>query len=501
MEEETLEKWDARGESFLLPQSFLRSTTLAPKVVLEHVVERLQRAFSTANDRTFVEVPEEDVPRSKFSTTHAVPLKEPGNCATAVLLFKQFESLSRKDVLIEESEVRSYVAFALANALVSRCSRDKERVLREKLLIVEDCCSKIDRVQNSAARTLIELETACRRRVDQLQEECNTRILLELSRTFTAIEQQQFQHSTSWAALEEERERHQLNLEADRGFSRLFGQQISESQHLTVQSLLRKSRYVPSEAPSIRSFTNDQSSPLNARQQELVPTLPPQEAPALVQKFVDDAENDENESPHRRASCSRNHGGLSLEFEPNYGWMFKSTGVLMTWQRRFFVLTKSGKLKCTSQDPLHGKQNVRWVTVFSAEDILRVEVDSLSDGMHGAKPPSDMHCFYVDVGDSKNEAARPHRVRFCCANRQELNQWLQSFRRATDVVYQMEEDGRIQKSPLRIHFSVSEVDTHHSTYRRRLHLVDSVAAQEIPKVAPMRRENEKHVSEKYQSKK
>jgi hypothetical protein len=143
------------------------------------------------------------------------------------------------------------------------------------------------------------------------------------------------------------------------------------------------------------------------------------------------------------------------QFQQCYGWMLKSAGVMMTWQKRFFALTCTGKLRYTSADPKDvttggGSQRVRWRTLLNAEDIVRVELDTVTGG---AKPPIDQYHqynFYMDVAAREGlKDIRQRRIRFCCYNRTDLQMWIAALRHATDVVYELEQRGELPRSPLR----------------------------------------------------
>ncbi len=159
------------------------------------------------------------------------------------------------------------------------------------------------------------------------------------------------------------------------------------------------------------------------------------------------------ESPSRERTASNAGGGggaalverpLPAVFHPFWGFMFRSNGALLTWQRRLFVFTSNGRLRCA-----HNEKGP-WMLVTTADKILRVEVDSYHDvGGNGLAPPTTQYHqygFFVDVIDTDTAPApgEPHRqkrLRFCCFSRGELTNWMHILRRATETVGQLAELG------------------------------------------------------------
>eukprot|EP00744_Colponema_vietnamica_P019076 GILI01026970.1.p1 GENE.GILI01026970.1~~GILI01026970.1.p1 ORF type:complete len:595 (-),score=117.94 GILI01026970.1:76-1719(-) len=219
-------------------------------------------------------------------------------------------------------------------------------------------------------------------------------------------------------------------------------------------------------------------------------------------------ENEDDAESHRRAELARQQLTSLGQFEPVWGWMLKSSGVLMSWQRRFFVMTRSGKIKYTSQDPTK-EDNVKWVHVLNVEDITRVESDTFADS--AVRPPTDQYhnnSFYVDAVRSHRlhaGADKTQRFKFCCGNKSDMNKWMWALRNATDVVYTLEEGGLVQRSPIREHFrrmyailspllcssmqaarngqriadgEESHVSIELPTYRKRIQMEDDIAALE-----------------------
>jgi hypothetical protein len=152
-------------------------------------------------------------------------------------------------------------------------------------------------------------------------------------------------------------------------------------------------------------------------------------------------------------------------FHAYWGWMFRSLGALLTWQRRFFVFTSDGKLKCSNSE------RGPWSVVATADRILRVEVDSYYDASNGTAPPTSQthqYGFFIDVVDVIDDGehapppasasrqygpnTRQRRLRFCCYSRFELNAWLHILRRATELAAHLDER-RPDASPLRRKFS------------------------------------------------
>ena len=186
------------------------------------------------------------------------------------------------------------------------------------------------------------------------------------------------------------------------------------------------------------------------------------------------------------------------QFPPCWGWLYKSQGVLMSWQQRYFVFTQTGKLKYTTQDPTVEGANVRWILLLHAEDITRVEVDMFHDSTSGVRPPVDQYhsnCFYIDAvsnHDDHEQRGRPRRFKFCCRNKSEMTRWMQTLRKATDVVYSLEEASLVPRSPVREHFrrmfallspllataSSGLGDEEIPAYRRRVQMEDDIAALE-----------------------
>jgi hypothetical protein len=189
---------------------------------------------------------------------------------------------------------------------------------------------------------------------------------------------------------------------------------------------------------------------------------------------------------HRQQLTSLTH------FQQCFGWMLKSTGVMMTWQKRFFALTSKGKLRYTASEP-QPQTKQRWVTLLNAEDIVRVELDTSA----GAKPPIDQYHqygFYIDAASREGpKDIRQRRIRFCCFHRSDMQMWLVALRHATDVVFALEQRGDLPRSPLRRLLDPTVLSTllesepvrHYSlrspvpqTYRLRMQTEDEVAAIE-----------------------
>lgn len=403
------------------------------------------------------------------------------NHATSLLLSRQFEGISRKDIIIQEYEERLALVQSIHANVMLLLQREHATAIRRAQHHVASAEAREAELRSTLATRVADLEASCRRRTESVADECMALLNRDLSRAQRVGSEGHSTAQRNWLEQEEERARASFVLEFERGLSRIYARELSDSQGLRTKGLL--DRKVPLKTTAL--IDADDSS-------------------ARAQGSLTDFHSDRHDfiDADLQPACPAPHGIADSEtssavagdnpntFTPYWGWMFKSTGVLMTWQRRFFVFTTRGKLKCSASD------KGPWNVLVSANNIMRVEVDSYHDTAGGVAPPTSQYHqygFYIDAFDAANPA-KPKRLRFCCFCRRELNAWLTVLRRATDVVFALEESGSIARSPARRHLdlsdskarlAISNLSQHHEdgatapTYRKRTQLEEDVHALEF----------------------
>jgi hypothetical protein len=513
----------------------------ASRKVLYQIRDRLQRAviagghyntYERMDDRVDPYVPasqarhpvlhqEDDPLFSKSSSSNLslaatqkddiMKLKWASNSATALLLSRQFEALSRKDIQLEEKDELNQLMHAYMQTTRWLLQLEHNANLRRVASQAEEYRRNSEASASTLTGHIIELENACRRRAEQSAEECRSLLDKELSRAFDVLQYGQHGSQRHWIEQQESRGRHNIILDHDRILSRIYAMQIAECQGIVLKSIVQE-KLPTNPTALVDGDGSGRRSPGVSRGTNTVPTSPPPQEPTKsrgegtprsaprrepdskvprYEMLDEDAGNRDaqlaSQIPTGYAD-SEASDFTPMNYREYWGWMAKSTGVLVTWQRRFFVFTKTGKLKCatTPEGP--------WQLIFEAPQILRVEVDAYHEGS-GARPPADQYHqygFYVDI--SGENPMRPERCRFCCYSKGDLNNWLHILRQAVEVVYHLEETHSIAPSPLRIR--VDEALLHeggkHTSYRRRTQLEDDTyalqqARQERAERSPMRR--------------
>ena len=502
---------------------------------LYDIRERLQRAMIIGDRFNCIERIEDAVPGYEVAASgqghrvlgdNTTEVLAASNPTTALLLSRQFEGISRKDVIVQELEERFHVMNVFHSGVRVLQAREAAAKLRACALQVETARAAESDLRSLLAARMTELEASCRRRTEQAAEELSSRLHLELSRALQLTMAGHAQSQRHWLAQQEERARHHVILEADRGLSRIFGQELSESQGLGVKKLLRDkvplgaTTLVDSHHPESKRHRDVARDAASAAAAKLTSGLPTHYSEAFARELAgtDGTDSDADLVPNEPlpvgyadsdvdSSAAPKGSTNPATFTPYWGWMFKSSGVLMTWQRRFFVFTARGKLKCSSSD------KGPWMPLLSANNIARVEVDTYGEGSGGAAPPTSQYHkygFYVDLHDTHNpnHGHNIRRLRFCCFSRKELNAWLTVLRRATDVIFALEESGAIARSPHRRRLDlgpeisrqaiesvmgggrrVGDGDHSPPTYRRRTQLEEDQLALEFRK-AQLEREDE-----------
>ena len=467
------------------------------------------------------------------------------NVATASLLYRQFEMISRRGLAVEEMDERQ--SLMMQYWAQSRVVWNKEKSRAHRTLV-----SDLDGLKACAlshfgwsGEAITSLECSCRRRLESCADDSFSRLEQERRGLLASINLSQRIAREQRLLQQEENSRHVLAVEYEKGMSRLFVGEMNDAHSTQLSVLINASRaeqirdasqarratlleppdsdsdepsnsslvdafthvpnvyadpdkpptdlpppQVPSVATKLRKIPQPRAikrvsekprapplatlseshatpargvaprrvAPITVPPQanstsNLVVPPPPATAPVARPQFMIDADvesNSDDEDDAIRAELLSHRQQLTnlTRFQQCYGWMLKSTGVFMTWQKRFFALTSKGKLRYTTTEPQAQTQQ-RWVTLINAEDIVRVELDTTC----GAKPPIDQYHqygFYVDCAYREGpKEIRQRRIRFCCYHRSDLQMWLAALRHATDVVFALEERGDLPRSPLR----------------------------------------------------
>jgi hypothetical protein len=524
-----LDQWDPTMPSpfDLEQQERAAATRDRQRRSLYDIRERLQRAMIVGDRFNCIELHEDPVPDTKYVpatlATHRV-LGDPAsdvlyatNPITSMLLSRQFEGLSRKDVVIQESDERLAVVQAMHAVVLLQAQRELTAAQRRARAEVEAAERRENALRSTIATRLSELEISCRRRTEAAADECLAMISRDSGRAFHLASIGHVSAQRNWLEQEEERGRASILVDAERGLSRIYTTELGEGQELRNRELLHRkvpmapTALIDADAPGSSRYGADGGSASRRTHGRRSTAGDGYESAAGRSHGTDDdgseyvADTDlvptapTPQNINVESETSSNHGMLMQDnpnsFKPYWGWMFKSTGLLMSWQRRFFVFTTRGKLKCGASD------DGPWSFVLAANHILRVEVDSYHDTSGGVAPPTSQYHqygFYVDTYDP-HQPQRPKRLRFCCYSRKELNAWLTVLRRATDVIFALEEAGSIARSPARRRLDLSDERTRMAirmlssrhddtdgtlgapTYRRRTQLEEDLAALEYQK--------------------
>lgn len=155
---------------------------------------------------------------------------------------------------------------------------------------------------------------------------------------------------------------------------------------------------------------------------------------------------------------------------PYHGWLLRcSTGAHVGWNRRYFCVTRTGKLRMTNADPqeaieqylrrmrkqqqqapsttVHDVPNVltlvKWTTLARVEHITDVDFDCCTaEKCGGARLPPHVessHGFVVDLRVGE-EGQHHHasvnvvsRIRLCCYSKKDRNEWVQTLRRVVQL--------------------------------------------------------------------
>lgn len=426
------------------------------------------------------------------------------NYATSLLLSRQFEGISRKDIIIQESDERLALTQSVHALLMLRIQSEAAANLRLARIQVEASEHRERDLKALLLNRMTELENSCRRRTEVAADECFSILARDSGRAFQLASVGHAVAQRNWVAQEEERARSNLAVECEQQLSRLFSNELSRGQAIRHKELLHRKVPIPAtelidgDLPDSSRFA--QGARTGTHTNENVEDYAPEsELIPLTAAPNGFAESDTSSTIADNPSS----------FKPYWGWMLKSTGILMTWQRRFFVFTTRGKLKCSVGD------NGPWHVIFSANNIIRVEVDSYHDTNGGAAPPTSQYHqygFFVDLYDPTS-VARPKRMRFCCFSRKELNAWLTVLRRATDIIFALEESGSIARSPARRRLDLSDERTRLAiknlsanfadgvehvtaapTYRRRQQLEEELQAIELRRSEERARGQKTHSS-------
>lgn len=473
------------------------SSSPPPPTVLLDIRDRLQRAI-LAGHQNFHIVEREEPLAEPYVASEAAKFKvlskgDPdaisfaSNTSTSLLLSRQFESLTRKDIMLEEYERFNELIYLCFQSARWKMQSNFTNRMREMAVKIEMLEKHEADMRSNMNMSILELENACRRRTEQCANECNAFLEKELRSAFSMLHQGRDHTQRNWLAHDEETERHTLVLESDRLFSRILTCQLSEMQGLIMSTIAREGKIVSSKTTGAFKESAEDLKEDKAADTLLLKQLQ-QHNEEVRSEILDREDHDECSQRDSSGSPAANqmhpaaedsevsstHEGTQTyyNFTPYWGWMWKSTGVLTTWQKRFFVFTKRGKLKLSAND------KGPWTVVVSAQHILRVETDAYYDTTNGVPPPVNpfqAYGFYIDAVDQRT-STKQTRLRFCCFNKEELNAWLVVLRKATDVVFSLEQTGSLQPSPLRKRIDPSMGSP--VTYRKRTQIEDDMTALE-----------------------
>ena len=221
---------------------------------------------------------------------------------------------------------------------------------------------------------------------------------------------------------------------------------------------------------------------------------------------------------------------------PSYwGWLYKSTGMFVSWQRRFFVL-RDGVIKMGVSGEIG--MEAEWgnpgafKTVLRVESIAKVELESFKDSTQGNHPPTGTDCVFAFVSSCcafvqvhlsfvlappsllppppvipLNFLPPPHhtlrtgkyesfgfsvetysrqRIKFCCTSSSERAEWMAMLRRCNEIRLNNERfkacncEGEPSAEPF-LYLEYASPPDPPPTYRTRVRLQDCGA---YPMVGP-----------------
>eukprot|EP01060_Flectonema_neradi_P002631 TRINITY_DN11671_c0_g1_i1.p1 TRINITY_DN11671_c0_g1~~TRINITY_DN11671_c0_g1_i1.p1 ORF type:complete len:952 (+),score=233.06 TRINITY_DN11671_c0_g1_i1:33-2888(+) len=109
-------------------------------------------------------------------------------------------------------------------------------------------------------------------------------------------------------------------------------------------------------------------------------------------------------------------------FPSYWGWMFRSSGMFVSWQRRFFVV-RDGILKIGTSD------TGTFQTLVNTEAIAKVELDSFSDASQGNHPPTGKYESFGFMVETYSK----QKIRFCCTSSSERSEWMSVLRKCIEI--------------------------------------------------------------------
>eukprot|EP00759_Apiculatamorpha_spiralis_P047869 PhF_6_TR43363/c0_g1_i3/m.66460 len=442
------------------------STPRQHRYILNDVIGRLQRAIVVGGEFSTVERREEYPPPPPPSSVFSSPVRDRGGGGESTttsptdsavsLLAQQLESVARREIALLESDTRIDLIIMFMRTMQRRQT-----------------------IANHAQRLALEnLECTARRRLEDMQSQCVALTEKELNRTLVSLRESYHAQNVQYWVHQEEKNRSALEVqwltefyelhtfaakETDRILNPL-GRAIFEAERErrqrieheqtkvfchTLQSALatrssmlfslgtlaaRQHQMLKKQSHlSIATTNNTVESPLSPTQQQAAPTMETVGSMLSLSACYD---------PVVPAI------GPGSEYPSAFGWMFKSTGVYTSWQKRYFTFV-NGVLKFSTTE--EGVANGDACTLIHIQHVARVEYDVYGDSSQCVRPPpaSKFHQygFYVDTSQpdtsAKKNAASSRdnsqslkkRFRFCCLTKQELTTWMSVLRRSVDLCY------------------------------------------------------------------
>eukprot|EP01063_Lacrimia_lanifica_P022582 TRINITY_DN30123_c0_g1_i1.p1 TRINITY_DN30123_c0_g1~~TRINITY_DN30123_c0_g1_i1.p1 ORF type:complete len:1120 (+),score=465.88 TRINITY_DN30123_c0_g1_i1:203-3361(+) len=119
---------------------------------------------------------------------------------------------------------------------------------------------------------------------------------------------------------------------------------------------------------------------------------------------------------------------------PSYwGWLYKSSGMFVTWQRRFFIL-RDGVLKMSPTGDIGVEEEWEtnaacFKTVLKVDAVARVELETFKDVSQGNHPPTGK---YESFGFMVETYSR-QKIKFCCTSSSERAEWMNVFRKCNEI--------------------------------------------------------------------
>ena len=108
---------------------------------------------------------------------------------------------------------------------------------------------------------------------------------------------------------------------------------------------------------------------------------------------------------------------------PSYwGWMFRSSGMFVSWQRRFFVV-RDGILKFGTTD------SGSFQTLVNTDAIAKVELDCFGDASQGNHPPTGKYESFGFMIETYSK----QKIRFCCTSSSERSEWMSILRKCIEI--------------------------------------------------------------------